>query len=212
MKELGPALSQSFHLAAGELGMATAAWLFAREVAAEAGDSGVGELRDLLGREFPVVDAVAQQWSEGRRAPSVHVSGVLAACANASQILVVGLETAFLDVLVPALSLPRVHLLAHGELETDWTRVAANYGDRIELCTLSSFQALAGRRSVLLSFAYGGNAHSTFVGSSWLRVAGPDVRTQFRDLVAWDVLGSGLYVYPRWLHPVPRADFTHVVS
>lgn len=212
MTALGPSIGQAFPVAAGELGMASAAWLFVREVAGLRGDAGVAALRDLLGRTFPVLDAVASVWLEGRRAPDTDPSDVLAACAGAETVVVVGLETDFLDALVPRLGAARVALLAHGDFATDWDRVAANYGGRVTLTELSSFQRLAGKRSVLLTFVYGAQGDGTYVGSGWLRAAGPDVRTQFRDMVAWDVLRAPMYVYPRWLVGVPLADFSLVVQ
>ena len=41
-------------------------------------------------------------------------------------------------------------------------------------------------------------------------VAG-DVRTQFRELIGWEVLGGEMYVYPRWLVQAPLVDFSWVI-
>jgi hypothetical protein len=44
-----------------------------------------------------------------------------------------------------------------------------------------------------------------------VRVCGEDVRTQFRSLVAWDVLPHPFFVYPRWLVPAALSTFSAVV-
>lgn len=201
-------LDQAFRVAAAELGMCSAAWLFAREVSGE--PEGVRVLREELGRDYPVLDAVCALWLEGRRAPELHLDGVLAACAGASRVVVAGLEATFLDALVALLTVP-IFLVKHSTLEPSWERVLANYGDRVAATDLENFQRHAGRRSVLVSFAYGTRDDRTHVKPSTLRVLGPDVRTQFRSVVAWDVLRSPMYVYPRWLVEVPAAEFSELV-
>jgi hypothetical protein len=206
-----PSVAQAFAIAAAELGMCSAAWLFVRETAAEGGDALVGQLRDRLGRDYPVLDSVAASWLDGARSPAIDTDGVLGALRGITRLVVVGLETAFLDALLPKLPGCRVSLLTHGELDADWSRVLANYPGRIEPTDFGSFQALAGNRSALLTFAYGVREPNTHVAASWLRVSGADVRTQFRALVAWDVLRAQMYVYPRWLVEARTVGFSHVV-
>jgi hypothetical protein len=211
MTEIRAGVGQAFAIAAGELGMCSAAWLFVRETAAEGGDAMVGALRDRLGRDYPVLDSVAAAWLSGRRAPVVETTRVLEALRGITRLCVVGLETAFLDALLPHLPDCRVALLAHGELAADWSRVLANFGGRVEATDFGSFQALAGNRSALLTFAYGVREPITHVASAWLRISGGDVRTQFRSLIAWDVLRTEMYVYPRWLVEIRTSGFSHVV-
>lgn len=202
-------------MAVGELGHASAAWLFAREVAASAGEPGVGALRDGLGREFPVLDAVCERWLTGRRAPDVDPTAVAAACSGATRVLVVGVEAGHLDALLPALREARVGLVRLGDVEADWSRVLANLdgpGRRVEGVDLADVARWAGARSVLLTFAYGRSTQTTHVLPSWVRVHGPDVRTSFRALVAWDVLGVPMFVHPRWLVSVALEEFSHVIT
>jgi hypothetical protein len=203
-------LAQAFGVAAGELGMCSAAWLFCREVASVAGDAGVSALRDQLGRTFPVLDAVAAHWLCGARGPNLDPTAALATCARAERVVVVGIESAFLDALVPALGVPAA-LLRRSAFEVDWERVISNYQGQLELVDLDSFQGWAGPKSVLLTFAYGVHGERTHVLPSWMRATGEDVRTQFRSLVAWDVLRTSMYVYPRWLVEAPTDHFTHLV-
>lgn len=211
MTTLPEGLEQSFTVAAGELGMACAAWLFVENVAKEAGDDGVAALRDALGRSFPVLEAVAGQWLGGVRTLDTDPSAVLAACEGCRDLVVVGLEAFFLDALVARLAADtRCALLCHAPLEVNWERVLSNYGGRVEPVDLESFQARAGARSVLLTFAYGLSGHSAYVQSSWVRATGEDVRSQFRALMAWDVLQAPMFVYPRWLVEVDEVSFTHV--
>jgi len=206
------ALEQAFLLAAAELGMCSAAWLFAREVEATEGADGVRQLRDQLGRTFPVLDAVCAGWEERRSAPAIDVAPLRPQLAGAGRLLVVGVESLWLDALLPALDpSTRLGLLRQAELEPDWERVAANLGGRAELVDLSGFQAWAGPRSVLLTFVYGrAGGGGTFATPTWLRVSGSDVRTQFRALVGWDVLRSPISTYPRWLVSTPPDAFTHL--
>lgn len=204
-------LDQAFSLAVAELGMASAGWLFASEVAAEQGDAGVRALRDELGRRWPVLDAICAAWERGHRAPAVDASGLWVRLGDVNRVVVVGLETRWLDALVarrPAEA--RIGLVHHSEFSPDWERVRSNLRGVVERVDLDGFQGWAGRRSALVSFVYGDGGAALFALSSWVRVSGPDVRTQFRSLVGWDVLRVPLSVYPRWLVAVPRAEFTDV--
>lgn len=212
MSAFATGLSQAFGAVAGELGLCTTSWIFVSEAAAERGEAGVRELRDELGRSYPVLDAVAASWLAGARAPAVDPDSVLSACAGARHLIVVGIEAAFLDALVPRLGDTRATLLAHSNLEVDWTRVASNYAPHVELVDLTTFQRLAGRRSVLLTFAYGAHGESLHVPMSWQRAVSADVRTQFRGLVAWNTLHQDMYVYPRWLASAPSREFSHIVA
>lgn len=212
MSALPRGLDQSFAVAAAELGFCSAAWLFARELAEVGGDAMVRALRDELGRTFPVLDAVSAQWLDGLRAPIIETSHVLAACAGATTLLVVGLEADFLDALLPSLGDRSVVLLRYSNLgEVDWDRVLANYAGSLDSTDLASFQRWAGTRTSVLTPVYGADAHSAHVQPAWLRLIGEDVRTQFRSFVGWDVLRRPMAVYPRWLVEVPRADFTVIV-
>lgn len=203
---------QAFSLAAAELGMASAAWLFTAEVDRSEGAEGVQRLRDALGRRWPVLDAVCAAWLEGARAPEVSTAPLLAWLEGITRVVVVGLEARWLDPLVAALpAAVRVGLIKHSELSPDWDRVIANFAGRVELLELADFQGWAGQRSVLLSFVYGaGGVSGLFALSAWVRVSGPDVRTQFRELIGWDVLGVPLSIYPRWLVAVSPGDFTRL--
>lgn len=204
-------LAQSFLAAAAELGMCSAAWLFVHELAAHGGEAQVAQTRDRLGRTFPVFDAVCGLYLDGQRSARVDASAVVAACDGARRVLVVGVETEFLDVLVPRVD-AELGLLTFGELDTDWARVISNYGGRVVPCELPSFQRMAGSRSVLLTFLYGKGGTMAHVGPAWLRVIAGDVRTQFRTVIGWDVLGSEMFVYPRWLVQSPLSDFSVVAG
>ena len=211
MKALPEGLDQAFTVAAGELGMACAAWLFVENIAQEAGADGVAALRDVLGRPFPVLDAVAEQWLAGARELRTDPAAILAACEGASELVVVGLEAFFLDALVARLPpSTRCALLCHSPFDVDWERVLSNHGGRVSRVDLESFQSWAGPRSVLLTFAYGVSGSSTYVLPAWVRATGEDVRTQFRALLAWNVFQAPMFVYPRWLVEIEAASFTHV--
>lgn len=212
MSALPRGLHAAFGVAAGELGFCSAAWLFVRELAAAGGDDLVRALRDELGRDFPVLDAVASRFLAGQQAPAFDVAPVLAACAGASTILVSSLEADFLDALLPQLQPRRVVLLRYSGLgETDWERVLSNYDGQLESTDLASFQRWGGTRTAVLTMVYGADAHAAHVHPAWLRMSGEDVRTQFRCFIGWDVLRAPMTVYPRWLVEVPRADFTVIV-
>lgn len=202
-------LQQAFRTAASELGMASAAWLFASEAAAVQGDSAVAALRDDLGRQWPVLDAICAAWLKGQRRPQAGADDVLPALAGAARLVVVGVESCWLDVLLAALpaDIP-VGLVQHGDPVTHWARVADNYPGRVKLLQLADFQTWAGPRSVLMTFVYGQSHQQVYVLPSWLRVCGPDVRLQFRALLGWRVLAAPLDVYPRWLVAAGADTFT----
>lgn len=211
MSALPPGLDQAFRMAAAELGMCSAARLFVRELAAEGGPPLVAEARDLLGRAYPVLDFVAACAIEGAPETPADPGPVLSALAGITRLLVVGIEADFLDALEPRLEGVEIGLLAEvGGLAADLRRVLANYGGRVRAVGLDDFQSWAGRRSALLTFVYGTDGHVAHVQGAWLRVSGPDVRTQFRSLVGWDILGRPLDVYPRWLVETHREDFSEL--
>jgi hypothetical protein len=203
-------LDQAFRLAAGELGMATAAWLFAEQASGAGGETELAALRDGLGRAWPVLDAVCEAWAGGQRPGQPDVPSLASVLNGIGRLVVVGLETRWMDALLPALAdTTRVAMVRHGLLPADWQRVVGNYGGRLELLGLDDFQAWAGPRSALLTFVYGQEQQGrVFVMPDWLRVQGPDVRLQFRDLVGWNILPHALPVYPRWLVAEEPSVFT----
>lgn len=203
---------QAFRLAASELGMATAAWLFVQETAGVAGDHAVSDLRDEMGRTWPVLDAVCAGWLAGERMLAPSVDALLPALEGASRLVLVGQEAIWTDALLAALpSGVRVGLVQEGDPIANWSRLLSNHGGRIEPLSLQDFQTWAGPRSVLLTFVYGAGAGQVFVLPAWLRTAGPDVRLQFRSLVGWCVLGVPLEIYPRWLVAAERTTLTDLV-
>lgn len=231
MIRLPMGIEQTFLIAAGELGLGTASRMFVRAVATEGGRPLVEELRDHLGRRFPVLDVVASEWlaqpehqpEREHKVPNTDAAtqmsalergahAVADACALANRVLIVGIEADSLDVLLPRLPDARIFLLTHRIFDVDWDRVLANFGGRVEATSLADFQQHAGRHSVLLTFTYGGGSHSTYVAPAWMRLTGPDVRSQFRSLLGWEVLGAPFRVYPRWLVEVPLQEFTQVIA
>ena len=212
MSELPRGLEQAFLVAASELGFCSAAWLFVQELAAAGGAPLVEQLRDELGRSFPVLDAVAAQWLDGLSWSAIDVAPIVAACAGAKTLLVVGLEARYLDALLPALPTLQIRLLRYSSMgDVDWDRILANYDARVRATDLGSFQQWAGTRTVVLTFLYGANDHAAHASPAWLRLMGEDVRAQFRSFVGWNILSRPMYVYPRWLVEVPRSDFTVLV-
>ena len=203
-------IEQAFRLAVGELGMASASWLFAREVFEAEGPEGVERLRDELGRRWPVADAVCAAWLSGARPETPEASEL--ELGGLQRLVIVGFESRWVDALMALPQVPtHVALLRHSEFPVDWRRVLANFDGRVQLLELSDFQSWAGTRSALLTFIYGSRgSEGPFAPSAWVRVAGPDVRTQFRELIGWDVLRVPLAVYPRWPVRSPAEDFTQV--
>lgn len=206
-------LGGAFELASAELGFAAASWLFVEQVAALSGREGVEALRDELGASYSVLDFVAARWLEGERAPTIDLSGVKSALAGARRVLVVGLEARHLDALAGALDPSvRLGLLTYRLQRVEWDRVIGNYGGRIEPVDVAEFQGWAGARSAVLTFVYGTRGDLMNVLSAFLRVIGPDVRTQFRDIIGWDVLGAAPEVYPRYLVETLRSELTTLVG
>ena len=210
--ELPAGLEDAFASVAGELGMASAAWLFVRAVARCEGDDGVAALADRVGPSYPVLDAVARGWLEGEREPRLDTSPVLAAIGKATRLVIVGVEANFLDALLEKANPDlRIALVTHSQFSVDWERVIDNCRGRVEPVDLDTFQKWAGAKSALMTFAYGRHGTRAAVLPLWLRACGADVRSQFRSLIAWDVLGRPLGLYPRWLVEIETDTFTHYV-
>lgn len=204
-------LEQAFRLAAGELGMCDAAWRFAADVEAEGGAPMLRAVRDGLGRSFPVLDAVFARQLEGG-APAVRLEPIVAACAPLKRLLIVGVEARWVDALLGALPGLEVGVLPSASLPADTARVASNLPSTVSLIGLDRFQRFAGPRSGVLTFLYGASGTSAFVVPEWARCQGPDVRSQFRSFIGWDLLGTPPEVYPRWLVEVALEGFTEVVT
>lgn len=204
-------LQQAFRTAASELGMASAAWLFVREAANVKGDTGVAALRDDMGRQWPVLDAVCAAWLNGQRSPMAQAADVLSALDGALRLVIIGIETVWIDALLQSLPTEvQIGLVRHGDPVTHWDRVIDNFRQRVKLLDLAEFQTWAGPRSVLMTFVYGQTHEQVYVLPSWLRVCGPDVRLQFRSLLGWRVLDVPLDIYPRWLVAASAQTLTEV--
>lgn len=209
IEPLPPGLDEAFLSAATELGMCTAAWLFVREAEAS-GPGQLEQLRDALGRTFPVLDAVIAARLGGAAALAPNASA-LDALDSYRRIVVVGLEANELDALVARRGTKKLALLTEAAVATDWARILSNFSGHLEAVDLAGFQRWAGPHSALLTFAYGVSGATTRVPPLWLRVAGDDVRTQFGALVAWDVLRHPMFVYPRWQVEVATDSFTRLL-
>lgn len=109
MSRLPGHLGRAILMAAGELGMAGAARLFVRELAALGGDELVADVCDSYGREYPVLDFVAHRWLLGDRTLHLELDRVSQALEGIKRLLVVGLETDELD--------GRVQVLPHVDIE-----------------------------------------------------------------------------------------------
>lgn len=206
---MGALLEQAFRLAASELGMASAAWLFTRQTAAAEGAAGVAALRDTMGRTWPVLDAICAGWLEGHQTLQIEPEVLRQDLAGAERLLLVGYEADWVDALLPELN-PRlrVGLVTAGDPITDWERLLANHQGRIEPVEAAAFQTWSGPRSLLMSFVYGHSPQQVFVLPAWLRTTGSDVRLQFRELLGWHIMESSLALYPRWLVAAEPDTFT----
>ena len=99
MSGLPPGLGRAFGVAVAELGLRTASWIFVEEVGEVGGEAALNELRDCYGRDWPVLDAVAAAWQEGRRRRPLDPAPLLDALGSADRIVCVGIETEALDLL-----------------------------------------------------------------------------------------------------------------
>jgi hypothetical protein len=206
-------LASGFLMAAVELGMASAARIFVEEVAALRDRAGVDALRDAIGREYPVVDLVASCWLDGHPIPLPDPASVIDALSSVRRLLVVGVEADALDRIVAALPQETaIGLAVDGSgLDVDAERVAANFAGRVEVVAVSGWARWAGARSGLLTFVYGRDDDVAFVSPAYLRLVGPDVRTSFRALVGWDILGRPPRLHPRFLAGASTSDFSTIV-
>jgi hypothetical protein len=193
-------LGSAFQMAAAELGFATASRVFLEQAE---GPDATARLEAELASVFPVFGSVLDQ----RRAaplPPPRVQSLAPLFSRVSRLVVVGLEAAWMDALTE-LDL-EIGWIPPEHPEGDEERVLRNWGGRVQkVTTLSRW---AGEESALLTFSYGRLGQRLAVRPAWLRVYGPDVRAWFRHLIAWDVIGTPLQRYPRWMVGVPRTDFT----
>jgi hypothetical protein len=205
---------ESFFVAAQELGMWSASALFLREVSARAGIDAIDQLRDRLSQDYPIFDALAERCARGEPL-ALDPTRPASALRGASKVLVIGFDADPLDALVDQLDpTTRVGLVASvGELCGDLRRTLANYRGRVEHVELASLPAWVGRKSALVTFVYGVDEHdSAYTSLAWLRTQGPDVRTQFRSLVGWNLLGRSPMIHPRWVVASPAEDFSELVG
>ena len=205
-------LEQAFLLAAGELGMCSAAWLVVEQLSTLGGEPLVDQAREQLGDRYPVLDHVCTRHLADHVGSDTDPAAAVQALAGVKNLVIVGVETRFLDRLLPQLQGVRVALLTDGALPADWDRVLANLHGEVEPVALGEVLRFAGRSSALLTFLYGVSGNRTHVVPPWLRVMGPDVRTSFRTLLGWNVLAAPMRLYPRWLAQVETDDaFSTVV-
>lgn len=209
----GSSLSSAFRRCVGELGMWSASRLFLRTARETGGDEAVGTLRESLGVEFPLLSMMALTPGDAA-SPVSGIDEVVARCHGLRRLVVVGLESDWLDPLLARL--PRslsIALLLDPTFSADDERLVASWGDRVARTNLAEFQRHAGMRSALLTTLYGTDGFRCVVPRVWLRCHGDDVRTQFRHLIGWNVVPSGgLAHYPRWLVEANVADFTDVIG
>ena len=218
MEALLPAMHDAFELAAGELGMLSAARIFLREAERTGGRGAIAELREALGAAFPVLDAVATRAAAGGAIAKPDLDELASALQGSKRLLFVGLEVELLEPLVNRLRATeptlRVGVVLDPNLRHDDARVAANFTGPdladVAVVPLADFQRFAGQRSALVTPIYGTDGFRATVSSAWVRVFGPDARTQFRTLLGCDLLGEPLREYPRWLCETSTADFTAI--
>lgn len=213
MTTLPATLGSAFELAAQELGMLSASRLFLRELSDHGGERVVRDARDDLGADYPVFDYAAARWLDDHPPGPVDPAPIVEALEGTQRVLVVGLETDHLDVLIEHLGDTEIGILRHSVgAQRDWRRVLANFRGRVSDVRLGDLHLWAGGKSAILTFVYGHDGIRAHVPASWLRVIGPDVRTSFRSLVGWDILGRPMDVYPRWFMEADAADFTTLLS
>lgn len=210
---LPPGLRAGFLVAATELGMFSAARLYAMEIARARGTEGVAHARDELGRDYPVFDAVATRWLSSGDVPMVDERPLVEELGDATRVLIAGTEADAFDPLIPALSHARIgFLVGGGGLEPDAARFAANFGGRLEIVPLTEWTRWAGSKSALVTIVYGTEDDVAFVPQAHLRLVGPDVRTSFRSLIGWDILGARPRLHPRFLAETRLRDFSALIG
>jgi hypothetical protein len=205
-------LVDAFGVCAGELGMFSAARVFARELLHETDDALVAEVVSVLGEAYPVFDVVAARALDLRTVHPLDAAPVTDALRSLSRLVVIGMEADCVEALVPRLSGVRIGVVPDLTHDADLGRVVANLGRRVELLELAGFQRWAGRSAGLLTVVYGADGFHATVCQTWLRAHGPDVRGRFRTIAGWNVLGRRMDAYPRWLGETDAHDFAPLVD
>lgn len=207
-----PSLVDAFTVCAGELGQFSASRLFLEQLLVEPDAALVADVVDVLGAAFPVFDVVAGAGFKRRGLPQLNVEPVVAALEGLSRLVIVGLETDCLDALLPLVPQVRIGLIADTAFELDLDRVLANFRGRVEPLDLADFQRWSGRSSGILTTLYGADEFRAATCSVWPRVHGADMRTRFRTILGWNVLGPRMESYPRWLAEIGTENFSTVVG
>ena len=126
MTDLPPGLDQALSAVAGELGMASASWVFVRAVARCSGDEAVAKLAEEVGPEFVVLEAIARAWLAGEHEPKTDTAKVIEAIGKATRVVVVGLEVAWLDRLLDKLPASvKIALVTHSGFPVDCSMIRA---------------------------------------------------------------------------------------
>jgi hypothetical protein len=207
------ALLEAFAVCAGELGMFSAARVFLRELASAPEAARTREIVSALSERYPVFDALAGGALARGSVEPIDPEPVASALRALGRVVVVGIEAHCLDVLLPRLlGTHKVALVPDIALDCDMDRLRANLPEQLALLDIGDFQKWAGRSSALLTTVYGADGFRATVCQAWLRAHGPDVRTRFRSIVGWNVLGPKMDAYPMWLAETDAADFTRLIE
>ncbi len=210
---LPASLLDAFALAAGELGMFSAARLFCEQMFAEGGAALVGHLRELIGPVYPVLDVVAARVQGGAPLPSPDPRPLLEELRGIGRVVTVGTEAWIIDALVERLpATVALGVVLDETLPASPARIAANLEGRATLVALDEVVRWSGARTALLTAVYGSDGYSATVCTAWLRLMGPDTRTCFGALVGWNLLGPAMEAYPRWLQHTLVETFTVLVD
>jgi hypothetical protein len=193
--------------------MFSASRLFAAQLLDEPDPRVVAEVVELLGDRYPVFDAVAHSVLSARSLPPIDAAPVMHALSGLARLVVIGMEAVCLDALLErAPNELRIALVPDVLEGANLSRVAANYSGAVEFLGLDTFQGWAGRRSALLTTVYGSDGFQATVCQAWLRAHGPDVRSRFRSIIGWNVLGPKMAAHPRWLGDTSADEFAPLVA
>jgi len=122
------------------------------------------------------------------------IEAVIENLRDFSSIVVVGIESVFLDNLSRKLPESQVYFIPHSE-NIEEERVLANFPSNVHLADVREVMSLGGLRSVLLSYIFCQIQEDSFVYPVALRSIGPDVRSSYNQIIGLNILSD----YKRYL-------------
>jgi len=138
----------------------------------------------LNGRNIPVLEALAKNVFEGNA--EAYIKAILEKMSpvvtKKSRVLLIGCETAILDLMVRQFPQIQFHVILHSS-DANLLRIEANYCERkVTIHETFEVSSICGTDCMLLAFGYGVSRNRFFTYPIFHRIVGHDSRQEFARL------------------------------